>query len=147
VLYSGYGFESTDAGPKQDAAGRVLEVECHDSATAPSAPPFAPTEWTCAQRWPELRGMLSWRSAVGNAPVTDEWSDSYSYAFGRGDYGFIVLNAGSDPLERTFGTSLAPGAYVDAISGDDIVVAGDGTFTASIPGMTAVAISVGARAG
>ena len=88
--------------------------------------------------------MLSWRSAVGNAPVTDEWSDSYSYAFGRGDYGYIVLNAGADPLERTFETSLAPGTYTDAISGADIVVAGDGTFTATVPGMTALAISVGA---
>ncbi len=93
--------------------------------------------------------MLAWRSAVGNAPVTDEWSDSYSYAFGRGDYGFVVLNAGTDTLERTFETSLAPGTYVDAISGGDIVVAGDGTFTASIPGMAALAISVadGPRAG
>ena len=86
--------------------------------------------------------MLSWRSAVGNAPVTDEWSDSYSTAFSRGDYGFIVLNAGTDSLERTFETSLAPGTYVDAISGGEVTVTGDGTFTATVPGMTALAISV-----
>ena len=90
--------------------------------------------------------MLAWRSAVGNAPVVDEWSDSYSYAFGRGGYGYLVLNAGADALERTFETSLAPGTYVDAISGTDIVVAGDGTFTATVPGMTALAISVAAYA-
>ena len=143
VLYSGYAFESTDAGPMQDAdghslVGTVLEVEC-----ASGAPPFNPTEWTCSNRWPEVRGMLAWRSAVGNAPVTDEWSDSYGYAFGRGDYGFIVLNAGAESLESTFETSLAPGTYVDAISGDDVVVAGDGTFTATVPSMTALAISVG----
>ncbi len=117
------------------------------SSARTAAPPFAPTEWTCTDRWPEVRGLLAWRSAVGNAPVTDEWSDAYSYAFGRSDYGFIVLNAGSDPLERTFETSLAPGTYVDAISGDDVVVAGDGTFTATVPGMTALAISVAARTG
>ena len=137
VLYSGYGFESTDAGPQQDAAGRVADVEC-----ATGSPPFAPTEWTCTDRWPEIRGMLAWRSAVGDAPVTDEWSDTWSSAFGRGDYGYVVLNAGSDDLTRIFETSLAPGTYIDAISGHDVEVAGDGTFTATVPGMTALAISV-----
>jgi alpha-amylase len=140
VLYSGYAFESPDAGPMQVATGHVIDVEC-----ATGAPPFAPTEWTCSERWPEVRGMLAWRSAVGDAPVTDEWSDAYSYAFGRGDYGFIVLNAGAEGLTRTFETSLAPGTYVDAISAEEVVVAGDGTFTATVPGMTALAISVGAR--
>src|SRR5690606_18107816 len=64
VLYSGYAFESTDAGAAQDATGHILPVECPAEAEAPAAPPFAPTEWTCAQRWPELRHMLAWRSAV-----------------------------------------------------------------------------------
>jgi alpha-amylase len=142
VLFSGYGFDSTDAGPEQDATGRVLDVQCDPDAEKPGAPPFSAAEWTCTQRWPEVRGMLAWRSAVGHAQVTDEWGDRYGYAFGRGDYGYIVLNTGADPLERTFQTSLAPGAYVDAISGDEIVVAGDGSFTATVHGMTALAISV-----
>ncbi len=87
--------------------------------------------------------MLAWRSAVGDAPVTDEWHDAYAYAFGREAYGFVVLNAGSASIERTFESSLAPGVYVDAISGAAVEVAGDGSFAASIPGMSALAISVG----
>jgi alpha-amylase len=135
VLYSGYAFESRDAGPQQDDAFRVLPVEC---GTAP----FAVTEWTCLQRDPRIQGMVAFHDAVGAAAVTDEWSDVYAYAFGREDYGYIVLNAGSDAVQRTFESSLAPGEYADAIGGESIVVAGDGTFTASVPGMTALAISV-----
>jgi alpha-amylase len=143
VLYSGYAFESTDAGAVQDAAGHSLVGTVSDVECASGKPPFNPTEWTCTERWPEVRGMLAWRSAVGNAPVTHEWSDTWSYAFGRGDSGYVVLNAGADDLTHTFETGLAPGTYVDAISGADVVVAGDGTFTATVPGMTALAISVG----
>ena len=88
--------------------------------------------------------MLAWRSAVGTDPVVDEWSDAWSFAFGRGGRGFVVLNAGEDDLARTFATSLAPGRYTDAVSGDFVTVTADGSFTAAVPAHSALAISVAA---
>ena len=137
VLYSGYRFGDPDAGPPQGADGRVLDTEC-GAAGSDSGP------WTCLERHPVIRAMLAWRSAVGTDPVVDEWSDAWAFAFGRGERGFVVLNAGDDDLARTFATSLAPGGYTDAVSGETVTVAADGTFTATVPAHSALAISVAA---
>ena len=137
VLYSGYRFESADAGPPQGDDGHVLDAEC-DAAGSRAG------DWTCLQRDSVIRAMLAWRSAVGTDPVVDEWSDAWSFAFGRGGRGFVVLNAGEDDLARTFATSLAPGRYTDAVSGDIVPVTADGSFTAAVPAHSALAISVAA---
>lgn len=141
VLYSGYAFEGRDAGPPQDDTGQVQDAAC-----AEQKPRYEPGEWTCIQSWPQIVGMLAFRSAVGDAPVTDQWSDAWSYAFGRGALGFAVFNAGDETLERTFESSLAPGEYIDAISGETVTVRSDGSFDAAVPGHSALAISVGALA-
>ncbi|MDO9589707.1 MAG: alpha amylase C-terminal domain-containing protein, partial [Microcella sp.] len=64
--------------------------------------------------------------------------------FGRGAFGFVAFNAGPTGTEATFETSLTPGRYADAVSGETIEVDGAGRFTATVPGYGVIALHVGA---
>ena len=150
-LSSGYAFVGRDAGPRLDDSGAVLDASCAGAATAPQ-PRYEPGEWVCPQRWDVVRGMLAFRSAVGDAPLTDpvEFDAADDRAlravagFGRGAYGFVAFNAGATSTEAAFETSLAPGRYTEAVSGSVIEVDGSGRFTAEVPGYGVVALHVGA---
>ena len=137
VLYSGYSFTLNDGSLPVEASGAVSDVSCAPQATA-----YADGLWLCQHRWPGVLGMVGWRAAVDGAAVTDEWSEGDAYAFGRGSAGFIALNAGSEPLTRTFASSLPAGTYDDVIGGASVEVAADGSFEATVPAMGAVAIHV-----
>ena len=66
-------------------------------APGPGAEP-ADGDWVCQHRWPAIAGMVGWRSVVGDAPRVDVWSEGAAVAFGRGERGFVVVNAGDDEL-------------------------------------------------
>lgn len=146
-LSSGYAFEGRDAAPPLQADGRVADASCADAADAPQ-PRYEPGEWVCPQRWTGVTGMLAFRSAVGDAPLTDDVRfDGELRAlsgFGRGEYGYIAFNAGPVSLTGTFSTSLAAGTYADALSGETVEVDDAGRFTAEVPGRGFVALHVGA---
>ena len=137
VLYSGFSFTINNNSLPVEPSGAVSDVSCADQA-----PAYADGLWLCQHRWPGVLGMVGWRSAVDGAPVTDEWSEGDAYAFGRGEAGFIVLNASDEPLTRTFETSLPAGTYEDVIAGGTVEVAADGSFEATVPALGAVAIHV-----
>lgn len=141
VLYSGYAFDDRDAGPAQDADGRVLGATCADNA-APTTELEAGA-WTCEQRWPAIQGMLQWRDVTDGAGLTavDE-SASDVLVFSRGELGTIVVNRGDEPVTGTWASTLAPGTYCDvaggavsagACTGATIVVAPSGTLSATVP--------------
>ena len=150
-LSSGYAFVGRDAGPRLNEAGAVLDASCEGAATAPQ-PRYEPGEWVCPQRWDVVRGMLAFRSAVGDAPLTDavEFDADDDRAlravtgFARGAFGFVAFNAGATSTEATFETSLAPGRYTEAVSGTVIEVDNSGRFTAEVPGYGVIALHVGA---
>lgn len=150
-LTSGYAFVGRDAGPPLADDGRVEPASCADAAVEPQ-PHYEPGAWVCPQRWSSVRGMLAFRAAVGDAPLTDtvEFADSEDAAlehvsgFGRGAYGFVAFNAGATAATATFETSLAPGRYTEAVLGTIIEVDGQGRFTAEVPGFGVVALHVGA---
>ncbi|UYN83376.1 MAG: alpha-amylase family protein [Microcella sp.] len=147
-LTSGYAFVGRDAGPRLDDAGAVLPATCEGASAAPQ-PRYDPGAWVCPQRWTLVQGMLAFRSAVGDAPLTDAvtFDDRALRAvtgFGRGAYGFVAFNAGATSTEATFETSLAAGRYSDVVSGELIEVDGAGRFTATVPGYGVVALHVGA---
>ena len=154
-VHSGYAFTSKDAGPVQDADGRVLDATC--AAGVGPTTTYTPGQWVCQQRWQVVDGMVGWRSAVGDAPMTHWWDDgSDAFAFGRGSRGFVAVDAGSTPLSTTLPTGLAPGMYCDVITGalvdgrctgTTVTVADDGSAALAVPAGGAVAIHVGARQG
>jgi alpha-amylase len=114
VVYSGYAFDDRDAGPAQDADGRVLDASC---ASAPSSEePLAGGDWVCPHRWADIAAMVAWRGVVGSAEQVDRWHDGEALAFGRGARGFIALNLSDEPLEVSLATSLPDGDYCDVLA-------------------------------
>lgn len=147
-LTSGYAFEGRDAGAPADDDGRVIDASCADAPSEPQ-PRYEPGTWVCPQNWDLVRGMLAFRAAVGDAPLTDatefEQRELRSVTgFGRGEYGFVAFNAGTTGATASFDTSLVAGRYTDAVSGAVIEVDGEGRFTAEVPGLGVVALHVGA---
>lgn len=144
TVYSGYGFDDKDAGAPQDGRGEVLDAVCGQGP------------WTCAHRWNETRHMVGFRNVVGDAALTQWWDDGGArIAFGRGDRGFVALNASSQAFSRTFQTSLPAGTYCDVVRGTltggscpggGVVVDGAGRATFTVPADGAVALHVGQRA-
>ncbi|WP_235521140.1 alpha-amylase [Cellulomonas sp. Leaf395] len=143
VVYSGYAFSDRDAGPPQAAGGRVLDAACEK---APEVDP-QDGDWVCQHRWPAIIGMVGWRNVVGDAPRVDEWSEGDAVAFGRGERGFVVVNAGDDELRTELATSLPDGDYCDVLATGDCAVATvrDGALTVEVPPRTAQAWDVDSR--
>lgn len=149
VVYSGYAFDDGDAGPPQDPDGAVLDAVCPDQV-GPDVEPVA-GDWVCGHAWPAVAGMVGFHGATAGTPVTDWWQDARAIAFGRGEAGFVVVNKAEEPLAGTWTTSLPPGEYCDvaagpmtggACAGPVVEVADDGTVTAEVAPVSALALHV-----
>jgi len=144
-VHSGYQMASTDAGAPQNSDGTVRDAVCYTDG------------WTCQHDWRQIRNMVAFHNAAGDAAVNQWWDNGNNQiAFGRGTSAYVAINKESSTLSRTFTTSLVAGSYCDVISGaptatgcsgTTVQVGTDGRFTASVGANNAVAIHVDARAG
>lgn len=132
--YTGYSFSTSHAGPPLNSDGTVADVNCGSDA------------FTCIHRSPYMSGMAGFRAATAGEAVVNTWGSGDALAFGRGDTGHAVVNAGSSSITQTFTTSMPDGAYVDVISGSTVTVSG-GAFTATVAAKTALAIYAGNESG
>jgi alpha-amylase len=150
-LMSSYQFDDTDAGPP------ATPVYVGPTDTTPAC---SSSGWVCEHRRPALANMVGFRNATnGSFWVSHPWTNGGDQlAFGRSNRGYVVINAEGSPLTRTFKTGLAAGTYCDVITGKlafnkasctggSIVVAHDGTFTTTVPPMSAVAVHAGQLVG
>lgn len=128
--YTGYEFANSHAAPPLNPDGTVADAVCGSGA------------FTCLHRSPYMSGMAAFRAATAGEAVVNTWGSGDALAFGRGDTGHVVVNAGSSPITQTFTTSLPDGSYADVISGNTVTVSG-GAFTATVAAKTALAIYVG----
>ncbi|MCK0118527.1 alpha-amylase family glycosyl hydrolase [Isoptericola sp. S6320L] len=140
TVYSGYTFSDYDAGAPGATSDSVPDAECSSGA------------WTCEQRWTEVQGMVGFHNTVGSASVTRWWDDGGNHvAYGRGSAGYVTINNNSWDVTRTYATDLPAGEYCDVVAAADCsvtrTVAGDGTFTATVPAYGALALHVGATSG
>lgn len=140
-VYSGYTFTDKDAGAPQQGDGQVVDASCSNAAT-----------WTCAHRWPEIKNMVGFRTAVGTEAVTGWWDNGANQiAFGRGSKGYVAINNEASAVTRTFQSSLPAGTYCDVVAGDGcaktVTVNGSGQLTATVPAYGALALHVGALSG
>lgn len=126
-VYSGYEWSEKDAGP-------------------PSGDGF-----TGMHAQPEITGMVGFRNAVGDAELTDWWSEGNALSFSRGDKGFFALHTGDGEWKNTFRTSLPAGTYCNVAKaspgdceGNTVTVADDGTVEATVPAKGALALHTGA---
>ncbi|TFK33166.1 glycoside hydrolase [Crucibulum laeve] len=140
ILSSYSGFTNTDAGAPNNNAGTC-------SATGGA------NGWLCQHRFIAISGMVGFRNQVGSAAITNWVSpQSEQIAFGRGSAGFVAINNADSAWTSTFTTSLPNGDYCDVISGKSssgsctgsgFVVSG-GSFSATVPARSAIAIHTGA---
>ncbi|KAJ4467031.1 hypothetical protein J3R30DRAFT_3310041, partial [Lentinula aciculospora] len=137
---SSYEFATTDDGAPNGGAG-----ECSSTGGTDG--------WICQHRWAAVSGMVGFKNNVGSAALNDWISpQSEQIAFGRGALGFVAINNADSPWSATFSTSLPDDSYCDVISGTSssgnctgtgITISG-GSFTASVPARSAIAIHTGA---
>jgi len=149
LVLSGYGFESTDAGPPGTTAdGDVQPVTCGGTVSGPGG-------WLCEDRTASTIGMVGFRNAVGSAPVTRWWSNgNNAVAFARDGRGYMVVNRENTAVTRSFDTGLPAGVYCDVAhgvvragrcTGPTVTVAADGTLATTVAGLSALAIDVASR--
>ncbi|WP_222598255.1 alpha-amylase [Lentzea tibetensis] len=127
AVMSGYSFGDNDAGPPQDASGRVQDASCGAA-------------WVCEHR--SAAGMVGFHNAVRGTAVVNWWDDGGDViAFGRGSSGFVVLNDTDGAIDRWFQTSLPAGMYCDVSgTGGCYSVNSAGWFRAVVPAHASVAI-------
>ncbi|KAF8153814.1 glycoside hydrolase [Crassisporium funariophilum] len=140
TVLSSYSFSTTDDGAPNGGSGAC-------AATGGSG------GWLCQHRFVAISGMVGFRNKVGTAALTNWVSpQSQQIAFGRGSIGFVAINNADSQWSATFSTSLPAGSYCDVISGKvssgactgtGITVSG-GSFTATVPARSAIAIHTGA---
>ncbi|KAG5651660.1 hypothetical protein H0H81_007882 [Sphagnurus paluster] len=140
TVLSGYSFSGNDDGAPNGGTGTC-------SGTGGSG------GWLCQHRYIAISGMVGFRNNVGSAAITNWISpQSQQIAFGRGSAGYVAINNADSAWTATFSTSLAAGSYCDVISGTSssgsctgsaFTVSG-GSFTATVPARSAIAIHTGA---
>jgi alpha-amylase len=167
-IMSSFAFSAEDTfgasyGPPHDPATGETIGPWDGGGAAPACFDQNRGGWVCEHRLRSIGNMVGFRAATKDArQVTDWWDDAGNQiAFGRGSAGFVVLNAESSPLTRSFQTRLPAGQYCDVISGD-FTAAGGGTCTGTgtvvtvdasgtavitAPALGAAAIHVGAKLG
>ncbi|QRW17464.1 alpha-amylase [Rhizoctonia solani] len=139
TVLSSYTFSDNDAGSPSNGAG-----SCSGSGGA--------NGWQCQHRWNAIAGMVKWRNGVTGSVNNWVSGTNQQIAFGRGSSGFVVINNADSAWTRTFTTPLAANSYCDVISGTassgkctgaSYTVSG-GTFTATVPARSAIALFTGA---
>lgn len=141
-IMSGYAFSNTDDGVAGSTDTKVPDVAMNTACSA------ATRVWNCEQRWTSTRGMIGFHNAVGSAEVTN-WTDDGAnlIGFGRGNKGYLAINNNAEAKTVSYQTSMPAGKYCNVYAVEDcsqtITVNEDGSFTASIPAKSAIAIYVG----
>ncbi|KDN35965.1 hypothetical protein RSAG8_11176, partial [Rhizoctonia solani AG-8 WAC10335] len=140
TVLSSYTFSDKDAGSPSNGAG-----SCSGSGGS--------NGWQCQHRWAAVAGMVKWRNGVSGSVNNWVSGTNQQIAFGRGSSGFVVINNADSAWTRTFTTPLAANSYCDMVSGAaasgggctgaSYTVSG-GTFTATVPARSAIALFTGA---
>ncbi|KAJ7252048.1 glycoside hydrolase [Mycena rebaudengoi] len=140
TILSSYSFSNNDVGAPNNNAGAC-------SATGGAS------GWLCQHRFVAISGMVGWRNQVAGAAINNWVSpQGQQIAFGRGTAGFVAINNADSAWSTTFRTSLPNGSFCDVITGKSsngactgtgFTVSG-GSFTATVPARSAIAIHIGA---
>jgi alpha-amylase len=167
ALMSSYAFSKatdfdTSYGPPHDPATGATRGPWDGGVAAPKCFDQVRGGWVCEHRFRPIGNMVKFRAAtMANWFVSDWWDNgNHQIAFGRGNTGFVVINAQSASLSRVFKTSLPAGTYCNIISGDFTPTSGGGTCSGStvtvdatgnasitVAAFSAAAIHAGAKVG
>lgn len=151
-VMSSFAFSYSDQSPPNSGAS-------NDYAT--TSPTFngdqtcnSNSGWVCEHRWPAIRQMAKFRSAVQGTAAADIVTDTRRIAFARDGKGFFALNQQDGAWTKIFATNLPAGDYCDHFSGGldngkcvgtKITVRDDHTSYLSVPSNSIVAISLDSK--
>ncbi|XP_062541644.1 alpha-amylase I-like [Armigeres subalbatus] len=110
-VMSSYDFSNSDQGPPQDA---VQIIKSPGSAANGSCT----NGWVCEHRWPEIRRMIQFKNYVAGTSLDHIQATPNTFAFCRGEKGFVVLNNSENTITQVYHTCLPQGQYCDIISGE-----------------------------
>ena len=157
-VMSSYDFSDPNQGPPADVDGQTDRVYAKASGAKASGQQNQCGEgWICEHHHPSIAAMVGFHNQIpGNVPLTDWWGDGNQIAFGRGSYGFVVINREARSLNRTFQTSLPAGTYCDittggltadrqSCTGGTVQVDRQGQAQVTVGELAAIAIHLGAR--
>ncbi|KAJ1348696.1 hypothetical protein KIN20_004051 [Parelaphostrongylus tenuis] len=154
-VMSSYNFTHHIQGPPNLGAGRGYATtspsfNSHDQTCDPSS------GWVCEHRWPTIREMVKFRSAVQGTAAAKIFTGNQRIAFARLRKGFFALNGKNGVWRKIFSTTMPPGNYCDQFAGslvngrctgDTITVNSDGSANLQIKSGQAVAFSISSRLG
>lgn len=110
-VMSSYNFSNTDQGPPQDSLQTITSPGFAEDGSCTNG-------WVCEHRWPEIRRMVLFKNYVNGTPLDHVRSTNETFAFCRGEKGFIVFNNSDDTITQVYHTCLPQGQYCDIISGE-----------------------------
>nr|AAB60935.1 amylase [Aedes aegypti] len=110
-VMSSYNFSDPDQGPPQDT---VQVIRSPGFAVNNSCS----TGWVCEHRWPEIRKMIQFKNFVAGSSLDHIQATQNTFAFCRGEKGFIVFNNSENTITQQYHTCLPQGQYCDIISGE-----------------------------
>lgn len=110
-VMSSYDFSNSDQGPPEDS----LQIIKSPGFAADGS---CTNGWVCEHRWPEIRRMILFKNYVDGTPLDHIQSTNETFAFCRGEKGFIVFNNSEDTITQVYHTCLPQGQYCDIISGE-----------------------------
>ncbi|WP_156906079.1 alpha-amylase family glycosyl hydrolase [Agrococcus lahaulensis] len=118
TLYSGYAFADRDAGPVLEADGSVADASCTADARPDPEGGWQDGEWVCQHRWPGMLDLVSWRTRVVDAPVTEQSSIDSVFVSLRGETGAFAVQLDDEPTSVEVPVGLPDGDYCDVVVPD-----------------------------
>lgn len=112
-VMSSFAFNDPSQGPPADSKDNIISPEFEKKSG------FCLNGWICEHRWPAIKNMVKFRTAVADAPVNN-WTtyNSNALSFCRGNVGCAVFVTGNNDFDQQIKTTLPAGKYCDIISGD-----------------------------
>ncbi|KZO93971.1 glycoside hydrolase family 13 protein [Calocera viscosa TUFC12733] len=142
TVLSSYQFSDSDAGAPVNGAG-----SCSGSGGS--------NGWLCQHRNPVIANLLPLHNAFTSSTPLDHvvTGTSQQLAYGRGSTGYVAINNDDNEWSATFETLLPDGQYCDLITGGTLEAecsgasydVAAGSFSATIPSRSAIALFAGSR--
>jgi len=140
-IMSSYYFSDTEAGPTGQRVHSPGQLHCGNGMA-----------YVCEHRWTAVANMVAWRKSAGNSGMSSWTSPGPDLAsFCRGVTACIMFNLmPSSHWDFSVVVTMPPGDYCNIIQSDQpncetIVVGVDGSVTARVGPMSAIAFHIGSR--
>ena len=136
-VYSAFRFDTNDDSPPATDDGMITDTDCTG-------------RWTCFDRDPGVRALVTWHNRVGSATRADWRDDGENVISFRRGRGWVAFNNDPTAQQVTVQTGLHRGRYCDLVTGHrtasgctgtTVVVDSAGRTTLSVPAKGAVAVT------